>query len=884
MTLTKSIFAAVLVFTIPITRAYAAKTTDNSGTTIIRTFCNGLDNPTGVVGAPTFSWWIDSERKNCFQKAYSIELSTNPDFKTLVWKSGKVDSDNSVNVTYSGDALESATRYYWRVKIWDDQNKESALSKTSSFVTGLSVGDDWAGAKWIAMQEDKDVVVPFLHAPDVPSAIGDKTIGNYTLPVLHKEISVDRELKSAYAFVCGLGHFDFFINGAKVGNHFLDPGWTKYDKEALYVGFDITQMMGAGKNNIGVMLGNGMYNIPRERYFKITGSYGAPKLKCLISLEYQDGRRETIVSDETWSAYESPIRFSSIYGGEDFDASRAAYLNSQPSKVVVADGPQVLKPQMGTALTVKGRFPVQKVLTSADGKTVYDFGQNISGIIALKVKGRKGQTIRLTPGELLDDEGRVNQSASGDPYYYTYTIGSDTTEYWQPQFSYYGMRYAEVDTFDCGGTMPEIEPTLLHTSANNRETGRFRCSDPFFNRVYDLIDYAMSSNTASVLTDCPHREKLGWLEQAHLMQNSLMYRRDMRHIYRKVMSDMAASQTESGAIPTIAPEYVRFNSGFEDSPEWGSAFIQCPYKAWLYYGDDDLLKEYYPAMKRFMDYLGTRADGHIIAYGLGDWYDIGPNDPGYSQLTSYGVTGTAIYYQNALAMAQIAAELGEDGDCQHFTALAKEIKEAFNAKFYHPEKGYYDRNSQTANAMAIALDIVEPVNSQTVTTALVDDIKAKGLTAGDIGYWYVIKALEKTNNAELLYQLNKQYQTPGYGWQLAHGATCLTESWQAYGFVSNNHMMLGHLMEWLFSGLAGISIDSEKGSRHLIIAPHPVGDIAFAEASIETPYGPASCRWERDGADMRLTIDIPGNSYATVRLPEGDIKIGSGRHYIDYTL
>ncbi|MDE6134673.1 MAG: family 78 glycoside hydrolase catalytic domain, partial [Muribaculaceae bacterium] len=412
----------------------------------------------------------------------------------------------------------------------------------------------------------------------------------------------------------------------------------------------------------------------------------------------------------------------------------------------------------------------------------------------LTISGRKGQKITLRPGELTDANGHVNQDASGKPFYYTYILNGDSTETWRPQFTYYGFRYLEIETDSTDSREPEIiAVSALHTSSENAVTGHFHCSNELFNRIYRLIDKAMSSNSASVLTDCPHREKLGWIEQAHLMQNSLSYRRDMSRLYEKAMADMAASQRSDGAIPTIAPEYVRFEGGFEDSPEWGAAFILCPYQAWLTYGNSDILHRYYPAMKKYMDYLATRADSNIIAYGLGDWYDIGPKEPGYSQLTSNGVTATAIYFQNASTMARIAEITGHDDDAAAFRNLAGDIRQAFNCRFLNSEEGYYDRNSQTANSMALVLGFPDKEIREKVARNLADDIISRGysLTAGDIGYRYLLKALEDNGMSDIIYVMNTGFDHPGYGWQLAHGATALTESWQAYGFVSNNHMMLG---------------------------------------------------------------------------------------------
>lgn len=872
--------------------------------------CSGLTNPVGIGNDPYFGWKIHSESRDFRQTAYRIQISADKMFTgPLLWDSGKVSSSNSICVQTPFTPPEPMKHYYWRVKIWGSGSDESTWSQPAGFVSGLPDDRDWHSAQWIAMDHDLTTVIPAIHAPEVPK---DSTIiPDYRLPIFRRTFSADSDLSHATLFICGLGQFDALLNGKKIGRHFLDPGWTRYNREAEYVGFDITDMIRNGQNTIGIMLGNGMYHIPQERYYKFVGSFGAPKFRAILRLVYADGRTDDIVSDTTWKCTPGPVTFSSIFGGEDYDArlnpagwtDGSGFDDSQWRQAVTSECNTALKPQLGTALEVREIFSPNTVTTLPSGRRLYDFGQNMSGIPRLTVKGRPGQKIVMYPGELIDSDSCVSQTASGKPFFYTYTIGSDSTEIWQPQFTYYGFRYLEVEADTLGLPAPEIvDLQALHTSSENEITGSFHCSDQLFNRIYQLIDKAMSSNTASVLTDCPHREKLGWLEQAHLMQNSLSYRRDMRHIYAKLMSDMAASQLENGAIPTIAPEYVRFEGGFEDSPEWGSAFIQCPYNAWLWYGDSELLSRYYPAMKKFMEYLGSRAYGHIVAYGLGDWYDIGPGEPGYSQLTTSGLTATAIYYQNAIVMSEIARILGHDGDCADFRRLAADIRSAFNSRFLNTDGGYYDRNSQTANAMPLALGMTDEDMRPKVAASLADNIISGNyaLTAGDIGYRYLLKALENTGRSDIIYRMNSNFTGPGYGWQLAHGATSLTESWQAYGFVSNNHMMLGHLMEWLFGSIGGIRPDPALGSGNLIFNPQPIGNIDSAETSVVTPYGEAECKWRLKNGRMTIHVSVPPNSSAKIILPQWNgttvtdygqpltltdgniINVGSGRYLLEY--
>ena len=312
-------------------------------------------------------------------------------------------------------------------------------------------------------------------------------------------------------------------------------------------------------------------------------------------------------------------------------------------------------------------------------------------------------------------------------------------------------------------------------------------------------------------------------------------------------------------MPSIAPEYVRFADGFENSPEWGVHLLLYLGIFYKWYGDKSLLSAYYPYMKRYLEYLSTRADDYIVAYGLGDWFDLGPKHPGYSQLTSNGVTSTGMYYYNATIMSQIAELLGEEKDEERFTQLAACIRKAYNEKFYNTATKQYDRNSQTANAISLYFGLVEEYNREVVFQNLVDDIQNRNyaLTSGDIGYRYLLRVLEENGDSDIIYKMNTKYDVPGYGWQLAYGATALTESWQAYGFVSNNHCMLGHLMEWFFSGLGGISQQTESvGFKRVKIKPQmPVG-INSVSTSYVSPYGDISCRWIRKSDKIRLYVQI----------------------------
>lgn len=858
--------------------------------------CEQSQRPLAVDPAgPRLSWQLNADRRGCLQSAYRILVADSPvalaDDNGNVWDSGKVFSDRSVLVPYGGLALQPGKAYCWKVQAWDADGNVSPWSLPTSFGTGLMSMQDWNGAKWIAMEPDVDSLKCIEGNTGEwkdGGPVFDKPVAPYKLPQLRREFTATKPVKRAMAYICGLGQFEMFLNGEKVGDHFLDPAWTKFDKEAQYVAFDITGELRDGKNAVGVMLGNGYYHTPHGRYLKLLFSYGAPKMICKLQIEYADGTTQTVVSDDKWRASESPVAFSSIYGGEDYDASAVQEGWAEPgfddrkwkNAVVTQDAGVKLIPQISEPLKVMERIPTVRRFRAANGNWVYDLGQNASGIVQLTVRSVTPQSIKLIPGELINDDSTVNQRASGAPFYHVYTArGDGSAETWHPQFTYYGFRYVEVEgAVPAGesnpGALPEvIDITGLHTRNSAAQVGTFACSDPLFNKIHSLIDWAVRSNMASVLTDCPHREKLGWLEVTHLMGGSIQYRYDISRLYAKQVNDMRTAQHANGMVPTIAPQYVTFSPDFIDTPEWGSAFVIIPWNLYEWYGDLAPLRDNYERMKRYVDYLGSRADNHIVAYGLGDWYDIGPDRPGYAQLTSNGVTATAIYYQDVKILERAARLLGKEADVQKYAALASDIKRAFNEKFFDKKTLKYDRDSQTANSIALHMDLVEPQYKAVVRQNLIDDIRRRGnaLTAGDVGYRYVLRALEENDASEVIYDMNSRYDVPGYGYQLAHGATCLTESWQAYREVSNNHCMLGHLMEWLYSGLGGIRQSPGSAAyKEIVIRPQVVGEIHSAAVSFRSPYGLIRSEWSDSPQQYRQRVEIPANTTALVYLPAVD--------------
>jgi hypothetical protein len=730
-------------------------------------------------------------------------------------------------------------------------------------------------ARWIAAQADAPAKL------GTTSAVNDSTAAPVPLPIFRRGFTARAGVASATLFISGLGQFEAHINGHNVTQALLTPGWSDYRKRVYYDSYDVTKLMVPGENAIGVLLGNGMYNVesPANRYTKFRGSFGEPKLMVALALRFTDGTGQRIVSDGAWKCAAGPMPFSNIYGGEDYDARLEQAGWDAPgfddkgwaaASVVAGPGGELVAETIPPVVANESYAPVA-ITHPRPGVAVYDLGENMAGWPEIEVKGARGTSVKLTPGELLDADGLVTQrsmnASAKNPAYFTYTLKGGGVEAWHPRFSYTGFRYVQVET---AGFNPEATPPVvvkiagrfLHDAVS--VDGTFTSSSELLNRVHTLIDRAILSNSVSVLTDCPTREKLGWLEQTHLAGASIMYNYGVAGLYAKQAADMRDAQTADGLVPDIAPEFTTFPGDFRDSPEWGAAVILSPWAAYQFYGDLDLLRDEYPAMQRYAEYLRGKAQGHLLLYGLGDWYDIGPKSPGRSQLTSAGVTATAIYYQELIALADVASVLKRFDEAKNYLSEAVAVKDAFNTRFFHADTNQYDTGSQTANAMALAVGLVETNRRKAVLANLVADIHAHGdhVTAGDVGFHYVVRALTDYGRSDVLYAMLTRTDKPSYGDQLAHGATTLTEAWDANPGSSQNHFMLGHAEEWFYRGLAGIRVSllrepSIPPDEHVLIVPSVVGDLTHVSASYNSKLGLVASAWTRDGDKLTMDVTLP---------------------------
>ncbi len=830
--------------------------------------CNDRLDPLAVNSIrPRLGWTLASHERAQAQSAYQVLVASSEGNleagKGDLWNSGKVNSSQTLQIPYEGKPLRSREVCYWKVRVWDPQGRASPWSAPARWAMGLLNPTDWKG-QWIGLDQPARET---LQAP-----------------VFRHEFRIRNGSRRAIVYISGLGLFDLYLNGHKVGDDVLEPGWTNYRKTCLYLAYDVTKLLRPGPNAIAVMLGNGMYNVVQGgRYVKFTGSFGPPKVILQLDIAYRDGTSQRVVTDGSWRVLPSPITFNSIYGGEDYDARRLISGWDMPdtndsrfkrATVMAGPGGHLVAQAIPPIRVVRSYTPV-RITQPAPGVYVYDLGQNFAGWPQIRVRGPRGSSIKIIPGELLDSRGLVTQRSSGKPAFFRYTLKGGGIETWHPRFSYYGFRYLQIEGATREANLAGRKPLLLavegqavHSSAT--DAGHFSCSNPLFNRIHRLIKIAIENNMQSIFTDCPHREKLGWLEEVDFMGPSIMYNFDVATLFRKVIRDIREAQLPDGLVPDIAPEYVVFRGGFRDSPEWGSSYLTVGWDLYRWYGDLQILERNYDGFKRYVDYLTARTHHHVLSYGLGDWCDIGPKPPGYPQRTPFAITATTVYYHDLILLQRIAKLVGRSGDAQRDAALAAEVKTAFNREFFHPATDSYATGSQTSNAMPLAMGMAPPGASAGLLANIIRNVHAHGnkMTTGEIGHRYLLLDLADAGRSDVIYDMDSQTSCPGYGCMLKQGATSLTEAWDANRRYSQDHFMLGHLEEWFHRNLAGISAaPGAVAFSRISIKPQPVGNITWCKASYRSQRGEIASDWSRHGRDFRLHVIVPPNTAAVVYVP-----------------
>lgn len=842
--------------------------------------------PVGIdIPRPRFSWRPEGERqaRGLINARCHIVLCSDPQAVArghgALWDSGPRDAGLFRIAPERDLPLASHRLYWWSIRLADHQGRWSEWSAPEPFATGVLEGA-WPG-RWIAAEPDR-ILPP--HAAGQASAA---SMPARPLPLLRGRCALAQAPVRAFVSVCGLGQYRLAINGRAVGDAALAPGWTNYRRRVLYDTYDVADLLLAGENVLALELGNGMYNVEHAegRYTKFLDSFGQPKAILWLSVEYGDGRREQFGSDGTWRWISGPTVFSSIYGGEDVDGrlrpkgwERVGFDDRDWGRVLEVEGPGgVLRAATVPPVRVVATRAAVSVRALAEDVLLVDFGSNAAGRPAIELVASRGVQVTLLPGEALGQDGRVSQAsfngAPGRATLFRYTAAGEGTERFEPQFTYHGMRYVEVR----GLRADQMKDIRFHaTRADVPQAGRFSARPALIEDIHGLIQRAADSNLASVMTDCPHREKLGWLEQSWLNAPTLFYNRDVITLYEKLVDDMAEAQQADGMVPAIAPEYVAFVDGkgsdliWRNSPEWGVACVLAPWEAYRFTGDGAILARAWPVAERYCAYLETRARGGLLDFGMGDWYDVGPAPPGEAQLTSRRLAGTACWVEALQAMARMAPLVGREDQARHWLARARQVSDAFNAHFLDPASGRYEKGSQTAQAMPLALGIVPEALREKAGACLIAAVRAQGnaVTAGDIGFRYVVRALVAVGRDDVLYDMLTVKGRPGYAWQLAQGATTLTEAWDANPTKSLNHFMLGHAEGWLYGRLAGLDVDHGRGAAQALrVAPRWIAGVERVGAACQVPGGELACAWRRDGARVDMDVSVPPGRVARIVVP-----------------
>lgn len=877
----------------------------NAKLTVTQQRCNHQTGKLALVeGKATVGWQMKSDTNGDVQTAYQIMVTERVSGKT-VYDSGKTPSGESQLIALPA-MQENTNGYKWTVRVWDAKGKPSAWSSGQQ----IRVMPKTFQAQWIGAITKKAAKLPegrfantLYKRTDYKALWAEVDTLSQKSIIVSKNVSVGgKKIVDAVVYVSGMGHYELSLNGKKVGNDEFAPLWSEYSKTIYYNVYDVTPMLQKLKGSIAIeaLLGNGFFNVQgRERYTKLQTTFGPPQLWLQMEISYADGSRQTVKTDGSWQWRLSPVTFNSIYGGESYDAR----LTAQPRHdVVICEGAKGrLTPQTAPGVRIMESYGVRSVnaihpdsIAAAEKQTkrkiargafVCDMGQNLAGFPQITVSGRRGQKVTLIVAEKLNNQGACNQRETGRQHFYEYTIGEDgRKETWHPRFSYYGYRYIQVEGAVLEGmpnpdrlpVISSLQSLFVYNSA--KEVSAFECSNPLFTQTHRLIERAERSNMQAVLTDCPHREKLGWLEQDHLCGPSLLYNYDMTAYLPKIIRDITDTQRPYGMVPTTAPQYVSFGNLFDDSPEWAATLIVSPFQYYEMYGDDSVIRDNYKAMVRYIDYLATRSDDGIVSHGLGDWYDFLRGKPsGFSHNTPVPLVATCHYIYCLQLMEKAAQMVGHEHDRKRFADRLDYVVDEFNRHFYRPDSLSYASGSQAANALPLFLGITGK-NRDAVLQTLLKDIAAHGnrLTTGDVGNRYLFRTLADTGNSQLLYTMLNHDETPGYGFQLKYGATTLTEQWDPRNGTSWNHFMMGQIDEWLFRTLAGIrQQEGTVGMRHLLISPTLVGDIKYVRAKTASLYGEISVDCSRE----KTVVEIPVGCDAKIILPDGTEKtVGSGKH------
>lgn len=841
--------------------------------------CEYVENPLGIdITAPRFSWVVQSEARNQFQSGYELQISeTEKAFNgnaSLLWQSGKVTNAQNIQIEYGGPALQSFKRYYWRVKLYNQDGVASGWSNTAWFETAMLSANDWT-AKWIGDGKSIPADEKDFYKED-------------PMPVFQNVFQANKKIATARLYITGLGYYEAYLNGKKVGDHVLDPGWTKYDKQIDYSVYDVTSLVKQGKNVAGIMLGNGWYGaLPMRMWgrFNLRDALtvGRPCVKAQIRVSYTDGSTETIITDQNWKMADGPVVRNSVYRGEEYDARAipkgwlsAATNNWQQAKEVAAATGK-LKAQLQAPIRVTKILKPVAVNETAPGVFVFDMGQNFAGVARIKVKGKAGTTIVLRYGEDKLKDGGVNVMTSvtgqiknnnggpGAPKVAwqedRYILSGNGIETWQPRFTFHGFRYVEVTGWPGKPTLNDIEGLRMNTDVET--VGSFSSSNTMLNKVNEITDWTFLSNIFSVQSDCPAREKFGYGGDIVATAEAYLYRYNMANFYRKAIQDFENDQRPRGGITETAP-YVGIadrSPGDQSGPiGWQLAFPLLIQHLYDFYGEKRVIAEHYDAVVKQVNFLRETAKDNLHYQDISDHEALDTKPEAFS--------ASVFYMHHVQLLARFAAVLDKKEDAQTYENLANQIKGSITAQYMVPGSGRFDNATQSAQIFALYYQLAPQKEKPLVLDQLLKEFERhKGhVSTGIFATKMLFDVLRQMDQNDAAYKVANQKGFPGWAHMVDNGATTLWETW-AYSdnVYSQNHPMFGSISEWFYRSLLGINA-AAPGFEKIIINPQPAGDLTSASGSYNSIRGKIESSWKKDAAGFQLKVLIPANTTAEIWL------------------
>jgi alpha-L-rhamnosidase len=842
------------------------------------------ENPLGIdARKPRLSWRLRSTGRGVTQSAYEVRVARGERGaragSDLVWSSGRVASDESIQRAYDGPPLQSGRRYHWQVRVWDGGGKPSGWSEPAWWEMGLLEPSDWK-AGWIEPNVPEDVSKP---GP---------------VPMVRREFKLSGPVERARAYVTSHGLYEMQLNGQRVGDQLLTPGWTSYNKRLQYQTYDVTPLLKAGANAAGVLLGNGWYRGDLAGWIGRRNVYGdRVALLMQIDIIYKDGRQETVGTDASWKAATGPILMSEIYHGETYDArlekagwSAPGFDDHEWSAVKSAGHRKddLVAPAGPPMRRIEELKPV-RIFKTPGGDTVADMGQNMVGWVRLKAAGPAGTTVTLRHAEVLDKAGNfytANLRSAKETIRYTLRGGAPET--YEPRFTFQGFRYVAVDGYPGELTPESLTGIVVHSDM--ARTGDLETDKPLVNQLQHNIRWGQKGNFLDVPTDCPQRdERLGWTGDAQVFSRTAAFNMDAAGFFTKWLRDVAADQYDNGSVPWVVPDVLtRPERPAAGSAGWADAAVIIPWNVYLSYGDRRVLEDQYPSMVRWVEYQRSRAGDDCIWDGdahFGDWLAYAAPDsearsyPGAT--TSKDFIATAFFAHSTDLVQRTAKILGRPDDAARYGELLSRIKNAFRRE-YVTETGRVGENTQTAYALALQFDLLPDALRPVAAKRLAQDVRdRKHLTTGFVGTPYLCHVLSRYGYLDEAYFLLNHEEYPSWLYPVKQGATTIWERWdgqkpdgtfQDVGMNSFNHYAYGAIGEWMYRVMAGLEIDEAvPGYKHILIQPQPGGGFTSVKASHDTMYGPASSAWTLKDGRFDLTVEVPPNTHATVRLPKAQL-------------